>query len=158
MMVKRLIHAYDDSQSEVTQSVMLKKQIISAKLPQDNAENNSDVNHDSGCTFDSQDTIPDDEMHSNPFIDHTSENKAVEETVTLSANFLVDKDFGNAKSYSESGNSNVNSSDSDSDFFSSPALCNIKKDNLSESRSKMNLKWSGKFTPLQQIKTASTLV
>ena len=36
-------------------------------------------------------------MHSNPFTDHTSENKAVEETVTLSANFCVDKDFGNAK-------------------------------------------------------------
>ena len=55
-------------------------------------------------------------MHSNPFTDHTSENKAVEEPVTLSANFCVDKDFGNEKSYSESGNSNVNSSDLDSVF------------------------------------------
>ena len=90
-------------------------------------------------------------MHSNPFTDHTSENKAVEETVTLSANFLVDKDFGNAKSYSESGNSNVNSSDSDSDFFSSPALCNVKKDNSSESKSKMNLKRSGKYTPRSKL-------
>ena len=92
----------DDSQSKISQSVTLKKQIISAKLHQDNAENNSDVNHDSGYTFDSQDTISDDEMHSNPFIDHTSENKAVEETVTLSASFLVGEDFWNAEGYSES--------------------------------------------------------
>ena len=59
----------DDSQSEVTQSVMLKKQIISAKLFQENAENNSDVNHDSGNTFDSQETILDNEIYSNSFLD-----------------------------------------------------------------------------------------
>ena len=92
-------------------------------MHQDNAENNSY----SGYTIDSQDTISDDEMHSNPSTDHTSENKAVEETVMLSANFCVDKDFGNAKSSLKSGNSNVNSSDSDSDFFSSPALCYVKR-------------------------------
>ena len=51
-------------------------------------------------------------MYSNPFIDHTSENKAVEKTVQLSAHFLVYKDFGNTKSCSESGNSNLKS-DSD---------------------------------------------
>ena len=135
---KNKIHR-DDFQSEVTQSVMLKKQIISAKLPQENAGNNSDVNHDSGNTFNSQETISDNEIHSNSLCDHTSEKEAVEETVQLSANFLVEKDFGNTKSCSESGNSKVNSSDSDSDFFSSPALCNVKKDILSESRSKINL-------------------
>jgi hypothetical protein len=58
----------DDSQSKISQSVTLKKQIISAKLHQDNAENNSDVNHDSGYTFDSQHTILDDEMLSNALL------------------------------------------------------------------------------------------
>ena len=134
----------DDSQSEATQSVMLKKQIISAKLFQENAENNTDVNHDS-------EIILDNEIQSNSFLDHTSEKEAVEETVQLSANFLVEKDFGTKKSCSESGNSNVNSSDSDSDFFSSPALCNVKKDNSSESKSKMNLKRSGKYTPRSKL-------
>ena len=58
----------DDSQSKISQSVTVKKQIISAKLHQDNAENNSDVNHDSGYTFDSQHTILDDEMLSNALL------------------------------------------------------------------------------------------
>ena len=82
---------------------------------QENAENNSDVNHDS-------EIISDNEIQSNSFLDHTSEKEAVEETVQLSANFLVEKDFGTKKSCLESGNSNVNSSYSDSDFFMQPSI------------------------------------
>ena len=116
-----------DFQSEVTQFVLSEKQIIPGKLPQEMVEFNSDVNDVSEFAFDSQGTISDNEMLSNSSFDHTSENKAVEETVLLSANFLVDKDLEITKSHSESSISNIYHSDSDSDFFSSPALCYFKK-------------------------------
>ena len=85
-------------------------------------------------------------MLSNSSLDHISENKAVEETVMFSANFLVDKGLEITKSHSESSSLDVNDSDSDSDFFSSPALCNFKKGNLSAKGNKRNLKRSGKRT------------
>ena len=109
-------------------------------------EFNSDVNDVSEFAFDSQGTISNNEMLHNSSFDHTSENKAGEETVVLSANFLVVKDLEITKSHSESSTSNVYHSDSDSDFFSSPALCNFKKRSLSAKGNKRNLKRSGKHT------------
>ena len=93
---------------------MAEKQIIPGKLPQEMVEVNSDVNDVSEFAFDSQGTISDNEMLPNPSFDHTSENKAVEETVVLSANFLVVKELEITKSHSELSISNVYNSDSDS--------------------------------------------
>ena len=79
-------------------------------------------------------------------------------------------DFGNTKSCLESGNLNVNSADSDSDLFSSPAITDNsaqmkKKDKLSEDftnvddsrRTKMNLKRSGKYTTRSKFVLGNTI-
>ena len=91
-------------------------------------EVNSDVNDVSEFAFDSQGTISDNEMLSNSCFGHTSENKAGEETVVLSASFLVVNDLEITKSHSESSISNVYHSDSDLDFFSSPPYVISKKE------------------------------
>ena len=130
---------------------MSRKKIIPENLTQKHVESNFDVNDVSGYAFDSQGTISDNKMLSYSSLDHISENKAVEETVMFSANFLVDKGLEITKSHSESSSLDVKDLDSDSDFFSSPALCNFKKGNLSAKGNKRNLKWSGKNTPCSKF-------
>ena len=111
----------NDLQSKVTQSMLSGKKTTPGILFQEHVESNSDDIIDSGSTFDSQRTISDNDMLIKSSHDLISENKAVEETVEFSANFPNDVDLEFTKSHSESNNSDANLSDSDSDFFSSPA-------------------------------------
>ena len=65
-------------------------------------EISSEITHESGQTFDSQETISDNEMYSNVYVNETPKNSANEELLRPSASFLGDLEHMNTKSYLES--------------------------------------------------------
>ena len=65
------------------QSILQKKQVTSVILPQDIVEISSEVTHDSGKTFDSQETISDNEMYSDFYVTQTPDNNAFEKRINF---------------------------------------------------------------------------
>ena len=69
-------------------------------MPQETIEISSEVNQESGETFDSQEKISDYELYANVYDNQKPENNAVEKRVNLSASFDGELDyFGFNKSF-----------------------------------------------------------